>query len=80
MLMSSPMPTEMWLGIGCAGRMRQVHDEKARPCHVVDMQEFAPGHAGAPDHDLPGARPDRPVETPDQRRQDLGVLGVQFVP
>jgi hypothetical protein len=47
---------------------------------IVDIKEFAPWRAGAPDHDFPGARKFRLVETADQGGDDMAVFRVVVIP
>ena len=46
---------------------------------IVDIQEFAPRRAGAPDHDVRRARHLRFVEPADQRGDDVAVFGMIIV-
>ena len=67
------------LCIGIVDPLFQVHHEERGRRHVVDMQEFAPGRARAPDHHLGRIVEHRLPEAPDQRRQHMAVLGVEVV-
>ena len=67
------------LGVGVVGGFVQIHDVYAGGGHVVDVEEFAHGCAGAPDHDAFGVVDLGFVEAADQRRDDVGVFRVVVV-
>lgn len=71
--------TEHRLGVCLIGRPVELHHEERRRGHVVDMQEFAPRSASAPDHHLRSTRCGRLVESADERGQDMAVFGVKIV-
>ena len=67
------------LGVGFVCGFVEVHDVDAGGGHVVDVEEFAHGFAGAPDDDAFGIVDLGFVEAADQRRDDVGIFRVVVV-
>ena len=66
-------------GIGIIDRLRKIHHEQAGIGHVVDMQEFAPRGACAPEGNRRAAALRGLVEPPDQGGQNVGIIGMEIV-
>jgi len=70
---------EHGLGVGFVGGFVEVHDVDAGGGHVVNVEEFAHGRAGAPDHDAFSVADFGFVEAADQCGDDMRVFRVVVV-
>ena len=66
--------------IGEVGRVLDLQAVDDRPAQIVDVHQFPPLHAGAPNGDALGSGFLGFVEAPDQGGQQVAVLWVVVVP